>query len=262
MTNWFAARALLFDELEKKYDALEAWFNTPQGLRVAAAFFAELSPCRNFLHGSKLLQLGSCGNNVWLSSLRYRYKWLVSPCDTPAKKTIKASLSSLPVDRDSIDCVVAPLTIEGAYDNNLLDEIDRVLKPMGYAVFFGVNPISFWGLALRYHFVSCFGSESVNLTSSFSIKNAMLHRGYKQCVFSSFFYIPPCSNTWLKHLEFFNTMGKMIWPWPAGFYCLIMQKYNEAHPNVITEPVKKFAFHLTPSFQPAVNNVASTEPRP
>ncbi len=50
----------------------------------------------------------------------------------------------LPFKRDSIDCILAPLTLQCFNLNkNPIDEIDRVLKPMGYLVIFGTNPIVF-----------------------------------------------------------------------------------------------------------------------
>ena len=45
---------------------------------------------------------------------------------------------------------------------------------------------------------------------------------------------PPVTNkTLINHLEFLNQMGKMIWPFPAGFYCLIMQKYQPVGPTAL-----------------------------
>ncbi len=227
---------MVWDEQVIKYNALDAWFKTPQGLRVAKAFTAELKIVKEFLQGRRLVQLGSCGDNAWLSVLNFRQKWLLSPCETASKAHVLTSLTSLPIDRNSMDCVVAPLTIEAfGLDKNPLDEIDRILKPMGYAIFFGVNPISFWGAALRFHRMECFGKTASTLTSSLSLKHSMVSRGYTQCLLKSFYYIPPVAHKKLIHrLEFFNEMGKMIWPFPAGFYCFIVQKYQTAHPSLLS----------------------------
>ena len=226
---------MILDEQVIKYSALDNWFKTPQGVRAAQAFASELKEPSELFSGKRLLQLGSCGDNPWLSALNFRHKWFVTPCETSHKSALVSSLSSLPIDRNSIDCVVAPLTLEAfGHDKNPIDEIDRVLKPMGYVVFFGIKPWSFWGAALRWGGVGCFGDSRGILSSSLSLKHAMLSRGYSQCMLSSFYYIPPVANKTLIHsLEFFNEMGKMIWPFPAGFYCFIVQKYQPASPSLM-----------------------------
>lgn len=50
--------------------------------------------------------------------------------------TIITSYTQLPLDRNSIDCVIVPFAMEAfSHQKNPIDEIDRVLKPMGYAIF-------------------------------------------------------------------------------------------------------------------------------
>ncbi len=230
---------LLLDEQANKYRALDNWFITPQGNRVAHAFAAEIMHVSEQFSGEILLQLGSCGDNLWLESLRFRHKWLVTPCIVPQKTALISSLTMLPIERDSIDCVIAPLTLEAfEHGKNPIDEIDRVLKPMGYAIFWGMNPCGFWGMALRRHRLNCFGPGSATLLSSLALKRMMLQRGYRQCALTSFYYIPPVSSEFLiGRLSFLNEMGKMIWPFPAGFYCLIVQKYQHCPPRVLADVV-------------------------
>ncbi|HVT62817.1 MAG TPA: methyltransferase, partial [Legionellaceae bacterium] len=148
----------------------------------------------------------------------------------------------LPIDRESMDCIIAPLTMEAARrDKNPLDELDRVLRPMGYLIFLGINPWSFWGASLRWGRLSCFAHASARLSSSLSVKHAMVARGYRQCFLSSFYYIPPINNEyWIHKLEFLNQMGKMVWPYPAGFYCLIMQKQTHCMTTIGCEPRNEF----------------------
>jgi hypothetical protein len=226
---------LVLDEQVNKYQALDDWFHTPQGYRVAQAFASEIKDVSNVLSGKRLLQLGSCGENLWLPLLKYRQKWLLTPCMTSTRATFYASIHELPLDKNSMDCVIAPLTLEAfAHDKNPIDEIDRILKPMGYVIFFGINPWSFWGAALRWGRLACFGDAAANLSSSLFIKRAMVNRGYSQCALNSFYYIPPVTNEKFIHaLEFFNQMGKMLWPFPAGFYYFIAQKHQPCQPPFI-----------------------------
>ncbi|PJD93892.1 MAG: methyltransferase [Legionella sp.] len=226
-----------------KYIALQHWFQTPQGQGVAQAFTAELSISQSNLRGKYLLQLGDCGDNPWLNDLSYSCKWFLSPA-LGAGGSINASISAIPIERESIDCIVAPLTMEAsAQGKNPIDEIDRILKSMGYVIFLGINPWSFWGASLRWGRLSCFAHASASLSSSLSLKHALLSRGYQQCWLSSFYYIPPINHkTWIHKLAFLNQMGKMVWPYPAGFYCLIMQK--NAHCMTAVSCTSRDQFYL------------------
>lgn len=231
---------MVFDEQVLKYRSLENWFATPQGLRVASAFSEELTPLHDEIYGTSLLQLGSCGDNIWLDSFRYKNKWIITPFFEKNQPLVNASLTAIPLTRESIDCVVAPLTMEAfSKERNPLDEIDRILKSMGYVIFLGIHPWSFWGFSLKWGKLSCFANARVSLTSSFCLKHAMLERGYRQCFYSSFHYLPPVTQkTLIEKLSFINQMGKMIWPFPAGFYCLIVQKYQFHEPDLSLEAVK------------------------
>lgn len=225
---------MALDEQITQYTALDSWFKIPQGMRVAQAFVSELQGPANLLSGKILLQLGLCGDSPWLSMLRFRHKWIISPFEKPS--TITASMLALPIERSSIDCIIAPMTLDlFNADKNPINEIDRVLKPMGYVVFLGINPVSFWGIAARWgNLRGVIQAKNTGGCSSLSLKKNMLARGYSQCLLNSFYYIPPVKNRRLiQHCEFFNEMGKMIWPFPAGFYCLILQKYQAADPSLM-----------------------------
>lgn len=237
-----------------KYRALNTWFTTPQGARVGMAIADELKKLASEINGEKLLQLGHCGENSWLSALHFPHKWIATPYVDLEKVSLVSSLKALPIIRDSLDCVIAPLTLEAFLPgSHPLDEIDRVLKPMGHVFFIGINPLSFWGAALKWGYLSCLGHEQATLTSSFSLKRMMFNRGYIQRANSSFYYIPPFNNEKLiKRGEFFNEMGKMLWPFPAGFYCLIMQKYQPS--ATLVQEVSENNLALTRKSSLAVGN--------
>ncbi len=79
----------------------------------------------------------------------------------------------------------------------------------------------------------------------------LTQRGFRQCTLSSFFYLPPVKNEYfIKKLEFFNEMGKMIWPFPAGFYCFVAQKYSS---SLLINPCerKQYVIPEETSWQPS-----------
>ncbi|TAL58860.1 MAG: methyltransferase domain-containing protein, partial [Legionella sp.] len=223
---------MLAESQKKMARSLNDWFQTPLGLAVAQEFTVDLGHCNDYLHAEILLQLGNCGDNPWLSSLNYQRKWVASPVLLDHPIQLKCIYNQLPLDRNSVDCVIAPLTLEPFSHNfSLIDELDRVLKPMGYVIFLCINPWSFWGAALKSGLLHCFGDHKVKLRSPFNLNRALLQRGYRQIALSNFCYIPPINNAKIiKKLTFLDEVGRMLWPFPSGFYCYIAQKYEPITP--------------------------------
>lgn len=218
------------------YQILHHWFNTPPGLAVAQAFADELLHLPQALHGEYLLQLGYANHNPWLSILDFKHKWIASPCIDKTSALITPFLT-LPIDRYQIDCILAPLTTEIVINyQSLLDEIDRVLKPLGHVIFWGINTYSLWNWGLRKQLWSAIKPTRINC-SPLTLKHIFLARGYRQCLWREFYFIPPVTSKWLiRRLAFLNEMGKLLWPCPPGFYCLVLQKQvlNLIHPMPVS----------------------------
>ena len=216
------------DEQRHRYRALDNWFKTPEGAELGKAFLNQLSLFKQHLHPDILLQLGGCGDNIWLSDNRFQHTWLCTPCFNTSSATLIASPKQLPLHRNSVDVVIAPLTLEVfGQDRSPLDEIDRVLNPMGHVIFLGINPLSLWGLSLAFHRLAELGQAGMMPHSPWILKRAFLNRGYQQKRFEMFYYVPPFQRKqWIKNSLFLNEMGKIMPVFPAGFYCLVMQKYE------------------------------------
>jgi SAM-dependent methyltransferase len=229
----------LIEQQIKQFNGLNEWFHSALGLSVADEFRKQLVPVLDYLKGDSLVQLGPCADNLWLDSLSYNNKWIASPFNTEDKSTLVCSLSQIPLQRNSLDCVIAPLTIE-PFDNhlNVFDEIDRILKPMGYVVFLCVNPWSLWGGALKAGLTQCYSDGKLNMLTPFHLNRLFIQRGYRQCSLNNFYYIPPVTNhALLKKMAFFNEVGKMLWPFPSGFYCYIAQKHTPIAPSLTLQAV-------------------------
>lgn len=218
--------------------SLDAWFLTPQGRAVAQAWIEHLttvqSSCTD-LRGGLLLQIGACGDNLWLTHLPYRRKFIIatdSPPQITAQPTQVSSLvKPLPFAEASADCIVAPMTLETIpWSNHPLDEIDRILKPMGYLLLLSVNVWSLWGLAMRLGGVSCFSALGGRGVSIYRLKRALIHRGYTIHCLEAFHYIPPVmGEKMIERLVIFNEFGKMVTLFPGGFYGVVAQKYVPDH---------------------------------
>jgi hypothetical protein len=252
----FEGIILLIEQQIKQYRALNEWFESPLGLAVAKEFTHQFLPVLDYLKGDTLLQLGSCGDNPWLDILSFSHKWVASPFIIDNKVNITTLLDKTPFNRSSVDCVLAPLTMEPFGNGfDLIDEIDRVLTPMGYVVFLSINPWSLWGGALKCGLLSCFAERKIKIRTPFNLNRILLQRGYRQCSLNNFCYVPPVNNaSLLKKLNFFNEVGKMIWPFPSGFYCYIAQKYEHISPSIIAQPISEPVIKVYKSpLQPATN---------
>lgn len=212
------------------------WLTRPQGAAVSHSFGSELLSHQDQLQGNVLLQLGGAIDNSWLSSLAYHQKWVGSSKDSDALMSLKLDFQDLPFDRHSVDCVMLPLTLEQQdnHESDLLDEIDRITKSSGYLVIWGVNPWGFWGIANRLNLLGRMGFGPITCRSPMSIKRALAQRGYDVCSLNGFYFLPPVgSMRSLRMLEVLNEVGMMLWPFPASFYCLIMQKWSPIQPTPI-----------------------------
>lgn len=222
------------NDQKNKYRALDDWFKTSQGKHVSSVFYDVLTGYHPILKGACVAQIGSCYDNLWLDALDFKRQWVLTPCRDNFHAHLVGSPLALPFDRQSMDCVIAPFALEILnIEKNPLDEFDRILRPMGYLVLWGVNPFSLWGLFFRIGCLDIFGQNKPYLISPFALKQHLVNRNFKQICLETFYYIPPFKSRSLIHsFHFLNEMGKMITPLPAGFYCLIVQKYQESliHP--------------------------------
>jgi len=215
-------------------DRLNKWFARPQGKHVLQTFGQELKSMDRFLYGTHMLELGLCDQFTCREFLRFPCAWVVSSSADNHQCNFIASHQALPLANSSVDCILAPFSLELCPQKKmLLDEIDRVLKPMGHVIFFGVNPWSLWGGALRISGAKFDDGTTVKACSSMYIQHHMLALSYEQIELNNCYFIPPLcfispkkEEKWMHRLEFLNEMGKMLWPCPAGFYCLVMQKYS------------------------------------
>lgn len=229
--------ALLLEQQQHYCKQLNRWFLSEQGLHVASAVTKELMSLKSILTGDHCIQLGLCGKNPWLSYLPFSCRFIITPWDS-RQAQVASSLTQLPFDRNSIDCILSPFILDAfSASKKPLDELDRILKPMGHIIFIGINPFSFWGLWLRMSQNSCFGAYHHWSQAVLTLKQTMAYRGYVQVHLSSFYYVPPFQQAkWLHRFEILNEIGRLVSPQPSAFYCLVMQKYqkNPIRPIPIT----------------------------
>lgn len=246
---------MLIEQQKKQYRALNKWFQSPLGLFAAHEFAINLEAIDLQLCGETLIQLGNCGGNIWLKNMRFERKWVISPFALAHKIHVESALNLLPLSRNSIDCIVAPLTLEPFNtSSSLIDEIDRVLKPMGHIILFCINPWSLWGGAIKCGLLNCYKDRNIKMRTPFNLNRMLIQRGYRQVSLSNFCYLPPVNGASLiKKLAFLDEIGKMLWPYPSGFYCYIAQKYQIIRPSLIIQSVPQSVNDYQSPLQPVTS---------
>ncbi|MEP7311102.1 MAG: methyltransferase domain-containing protein [Pseudomonadota bacterium] len=126
----------------------EQWLGTPLGLELIAAETQLLSAVLDDVFGLELLQLGRWGGTrELLSASRTRRQTIVSEHAAGGPVDVLGRLAALPVQRDSVDAVLLPHTLEFEADPQaVVREADRVLTGEGQLIILGFRPWSLWGL--------------------------------------------------------------------------------------------------------------------
>ncbi|MFG6433322.1 class I SAM-dependent methyltransferase [Roseateles sp. LYH14W] len=118
---------------------LAAWLQSPPGRTLLAWEQAQVDAVVADLFGFHALQLGMPELDG-LQANRMPHRWL-------AGRDLQCDFEALPFDSASLDLVLLPHALELAVDAHaLLREVERVLRPEGRLIVFGLNPASLWGL--------------------------------------------------------------------------------------------------------------------
>ncbi len=118
---------------------LAAWLQTPPGRYLLAWEQGQVDTAVADLFGFHALQLG-LPELDGLHANRMPHRWLVG-------RDLHCEFEALPFESASLDLVVLPHALELADDAHaLLREVERVLRPEGRLIVFGLNPASLWGL--------------------------------------------------------------------------------------------------------------------
>ncbi len=225
-------------QVEWSHSGVEAWFRTQHGHRVLRQFREQLHPLSSAIKGDKIIQLGLTSSAPLCSQLSFSHDWLVSRAKSENTLTIQADYDYLPFENESMNAILMPLSFcDRPFQDWPLDEVDRVLKSMGYVIIFAVNPLSLWGIGMHFRSVSFIHKRVNHIPSLFQLKRALMRRGFQHYHVNYFYYLPPVSkNIAINRFRVIEQMGGLFPPWPAAFYILVMKKSNLIYPNA-TFPV-------------------------
>lgn len=227
--------------MNQRFHSLNEWLKSHKGERVAVLIAEALAPLIKSYRGERLLQLGIEEHQNWLAVSRIPKKLVLLPFTDNTQCSLVSSLYEMPIDEASIDVIFCPFNMELLHhDMSFLSEIDRILVPGGYVIFCGVNPFSFWGLPRLWQQASQFPCWQSGLYGARKLSSALLRFGYATESITRFGYWPPCVKRDF-YMRFYQQLGKMLLPFPSGFYLLSAQKqvFSVIHPQWTKPPYIK-----------------------
>lgn len=231
-----------------KHTHLSGWYSEILGQELAHAEQAFVNTVLPDLFGYHLLQIGNNKSLRWLYKSRIRHHVGIAP-DTKMShhgSWVRGWIDNLPFRPDSLDVIVIPHTLEYCSDPQLvLQEAIRALLPEGHMIIFGFNPYSLWGLRRLFRKRDGSFPWCGQFISAKRIQQWVEELGCVTIHSETVFYRPPINNEfWLKHLHFFEKIGKKIVPNMGAVFALQIKK------QVVTlTPVKK-RWSLQPIFEP------------
>jgi SAM-dependent methyltransferase len=136
--------------MNAEFAARQGWLEGPLGQELLAAEAELLSGALDDVFGLELLQLGCWGTaRALLAACRTRRQTIVAEDAPPGQVDLVARLTALPVQRDCVDAVLLPHTLEFDPDPQaVVREVDRVLTAEGQLIVLGFRPLSLWGLRI------------------------------------------------------------------------------------------------------------------
>lgn len=129
-------------------DVVHDWLEKPFGESLLARESRLVEDVFEGIFGEQCLQVGAWGpSTIFLPKSRTQRHVLVADRPHHEVPTIIAQPWRLPIETDSIDCVLLPHTLEFSdRPHEMLREVDRVLTPHGHLVVLGFRPGGLWGI--------------------------------------------------------------------------------------------------------------------
>ncbi len=206
------------------------WQRLPAGAELKRALETELAGQLQCAFGYHLLNLGPYASTLDLSGCPVRHHWaLASERADNGSTQIYAQPEALPLQADSIDVALLPLTLEFSPDPHaLLREVQRVLIGDGHLVIAGFNPWSLWGArrALTGRPLPRKAEPwQARFLSAGRISDWLKLLGFEIAITRYHHYLPPLrSEPWRRRWRFMDSVGQRAWRNAGALYVIAAQK--------------------------------------
>lgn len=209
------------------------WQQLPAGVELKRALETELAEQLQCAFGYHLLSLGDYAGTLDLSGCPVRHHWALfkqhAGQQHAGHNRILALPEALPLQADSIDVALLPLTLEFSPDPHaLLREVQRVLIGDGRLVIAGFNPWSLWG-ARRALAGRPLSKKAVPWQARFlsagRLTDWLKLLDFDVTLTRYHHHMPPLrTEAWQRRWRFLDAVGKRAWPNSGAFYVIAAQK--------------------------------------
>ena len=213
------------------------WFLTPAGRYMAQWSLETADAMLPDVFGLQAAQIG-CSTLDLLARNRIQHRFRCQTPDDSGPLVVAgntplgtmADPAALPFDADSLDLLVLPYLLEfHSHPHQVLREAQRVLRPEGQLLVFGLNPLSIWGLRNSMSQARTPGRTGFpwpghylsvhRLKDWLKLLDFDVSRGQFGC------YAPPCGNEHrLSHLKWLDRAGDRWWGFAGACYALMAIK--------------------------------------
>ncbi|MEI8054953.1 MAG: methyltransferase domain-containing protein [bacterium] len=199
--------------------ALTEWYKKPIGVALLQSELVGLSSILPQIFGYYIMQIGGPSDNKEVFASSQIHNHIIINSNSPS---VKCQLDKLPFLPGSIDVAVLFHALEFAQDPQIiLKEVYNTLIPSGYAIIFGFNPYSIWGMASLWQKqkeVPWLG----NWISPGQMRHLLAKIGFSIGDYKTFYFRPPSIST--KQLLFLEGLGQIFWPYCGASYMYVAQK--------------------------------------
>ncbi|PTT75756.1 SAM-dependent methyltransferase, partial [Pelomonas sp. HMWF004] len=150
-----------------------------------------------------------------LQANRMPHRWLAG---RDRSCHVQCDFDALPFDSASLDLVLLPHALELAPDAHvLLREVERVLRPEGRLIVFGLNPASLWGLRQNFGWLRPRGQPYLPSDGDFigywRLRDWLKLLSFDVEAARFGVYRPPLrTDTWLQRWQWIDAVGSRWWP--------------------------------------------------
>ncbi|NQD38742.1 methyltransferase domain-containing protein [Permianibacter sp. IMCC34836] len=201
------------------------WQQLPAGAELKRALEAELAEHLQCAFGYHLLSLGRYASTLDLAACPVRHHWALER----DRGHLLAQPEALPLQTDSIDVALLPLTLEFSPDPHaLLREVQRVLIGDGHLLIAGFNPWSLWGarrLLSGRPLPAKHAPWQARFLSAGRVSDWLQLLGFEINATCHHHYLPPLrSEAWQRRWRFMDRIGQRAWTNAGAMYVIAAQK--------------------------------------
>ncbi|MEO1247474.1 MAG: methyltransferase domain-containing protein [Pseudomonadota bacterium] len=206
-------------------DSVDDWLSQPFGQSLLAQETRLVEDVFEGIFGEQCLQIGAWGPaEGFLRSARTQRKLLIADTAHQTVPTVIGQPWRLPVESESVDCVLLPHTLEFSdRPHAMLREVDRVLHAHGHLVILGFRPGGLWGLR-RLIPAAALPPGAEHLVADRRVRDWLKLLDMRIHGMTGYFFRWPVPGNRGASSQRWERLGKRFWPELSACYMLAAQK--------------------------------------